>query len=90
MQKQRPPPGATFDKLERDHDGTLDPGELGSRISKRDWAIADPDNDGTLTKDEYLNFVNFAFKRADKDGEGAVDAKELRSRAGRALLHLLR
>ena len=52
--------------------------------------IADPDNDNTLTKDEYLNYVEFAFKRADTDSDGTVDAKEARMHAGRLLLRLLR
>src|SRR5262249_10225393 len=42
----------------------------------QDWAVADPDNDKTLTKDEYLNYVEKVFKRADTDGDGTVDAKE--------------
>jgi Ca2+-binding EF-hand superfamily protein len=82
--------GAVFDKLEVNHTGKLDPAELRGRISMKDWATADPDHDQTLTKDEYLNFVEFAFKRADKDGEGTVDAKEARAPAGRALMRLLR
>ena len=51
---------------------------------------ADPDNDGTLTKDEYLKYVEFAFKRADTNGDGTVDATEARTHAGRVLLRLLR
>ena len=49
--------GAEFDKLDVDHDGTLDRKELKGRISNKDWAAADPDNDKTVSKDEYLNFV---------------------------------
>jgi Ca2+-binding EF-hand superfamily protein len=79
-----------FDKLDADHDGTLNRAELRGRIPEQDWAIADPDNDKTLTKDEYLKYVEFAFKRADKDGDGTVDAKEARTHAGRLLLRLLR
>jgi Ca2+-binding EF-hand superfamily protein len=44
--------GATFDKLDRDHDGTLDKKELGGRIGKDMMADADPDKDGTISKDE--------------------------------------
>ena len=75
---------AVFDQLDKNRDGTLDRAELRRRIPEQDWAIADPDNDKTLTKDEYLNYVEFAFKRADKDGDGTVDAKEARTHAGRA------
>jgi hypothetical protein len=46
--------GALFDKLETDKDGTVTAKELQGRLSKVDLAAADPDKDGTLTKDEYL------------------------------------
>ena len=62
----------------------------GRRIPVQDWKIADPDNDGTLTKDEYLEYVEYPFKRADTDGDGTIDAKEGRTHAGRVLLRLLR
>ena len=59
--------GALFDKLDVNHDGTLDHKELKGRISAADWKIADPDNDKTISRDEYLAFVEVAFKRADTD-----------------------
>jgi Ca2+-binding EF-hand superfamily protein len=80
----------TFDKLDTNHDGTLNWSELRGRIPERDWKIANPDNDKTLTKQEYLNYVEYAFKRADTNGEGTIDAKEARTHAGRVLLRLLR
>ena len=70
-----------FDKLDRDHDGTLDRRGLRGRLSAAEFAAADPDKDGTLSKDEYLKVV-----AADRDNDGTLDEKELRSRAGRALL----
>jgi Ca2+-binding EF-hand superfamily protein len=81
---------SVFDKLDANHDGTLDRPELRGRVPDQDWAIADSDGDKTLTKAEYLNYVEFAFKRADKDGDGTVDAKEARTHAGRLLMRLLR
>ena len=81
---------ALFAKLDRDHDGTLDRRELGGRLSARELAAADPDHDGTLTLDEYLAVVEQRFKAANPDADGTLDAKELQSRAGRALLRLLR
>jgi len=80
---------ALFDKLEVDHDGTLDHKELGGRISAADWKTADPDNDKTISKAEYLAFVEVAFKRADPDNDGTIDAQELKSPAGLALVRLL-
>jgi hypothetical protein len=81
---------AVFDKLDRDHDGTLDKRELAGRLSAKEIAAADPDRDGTLTKDEYLAVIEQRFKAADPDKDGTLDAKELKSAAGRALLRLLR
>jgi Ca2+-binding EF-hand superfamily protein len=81
---------ALFDKLERDKDGTLDKRELAHRLSAKELAAADPDHDGTLTKDEYLAVVAQRFSAADPDHDGTLDAKELRSPAGRALLRLLK
>src|ERR1700721_2828962 len=45
---------AAFDKLERDHDGTLDKHDLTRRLSAAELAAADADHDGTLSKEEYL------------------------------------
>ena len=81
---------ALFDKLEGDHDGTLDKRELARRLSAKELAAADPDHDGTLTKDEYLALVEQRFNAADPDHDGTLDAKELNSPAGRALLRLLK
>jgi hypothetical protein len=81
---------ALFDKLDKDKDGTLDHQELHGRIAAKDWAAADPDNDKTVSKDEYLAFVETAFKAADPDNDTTIDAKELKSPAGRALLRLLK
>jgi Ca2+-binding EF-hand superfamily protein len=81
---------ATFDKLDINHDGTLDAKELHGRISKKDWRTADPDNDKTITKDEYLAYVEALFKQADTNGEGKLEGKELRSPAARKLERLLK
>jgi Ca2+-binding EF-hand superfamily protein len=84
--------GATsvFDKLEKDADGTLDFKEAGRRLSKKEFKEADADHDGTLTKDEYLALVEKRFRAADTDADGTLTAKELHSKAGRALLRLIR
>ena len=76
--------------LDRDHDGTLDLRELRGRLTARELRAADPDRDNTLTKDEYLALVEKRFNAANPDHDGTVDAKELKTRAGRALLRLLR
>lgn len=79
-----------FDKLDRDHDGTLDKRELAGRLSAKELAAADPDHDGTLTKDEYLAVVEQRFNAANPDDDGTLDAKELGTKAGQALVRLLR
>lgn len=81
---------ALFDRLERDKDGTLDKRELTRRLSARELAAADPDHDGTLTRDEFLAVVEQRFAAADPDHDGTLDARELHSRAGQALLRLLK
>ncbi|MBR0774339.1 calcium-binding protein [Bradyrhizobium diazoefficiens] len=81
---------ALFAKLDPDHDGTLDVRELRGRLTAKELAAADPDRDGTLTLDEYLAVVEQRFNAANPDKDGTLDAKELNSRAGRALLRLLR
>ena len=79
-----------FAKLDRDHDGTLDKRELAGRLSAKELAAADPDHDGTLTLDEYLAVVERRFNAANPDKDGTLDAKEMNSRAGKALLRLLK
>lgn len=81
---------AVFDKLDKDKDGTLDKRELRGRLSAKELAAADPDKDGTLTKDEYLAVVEQRFKAADPDNDGTLDAKEFGTKAGKALLRLLK
>jgi Ca2+-binding EF-hand superfamily protein len=71
--------GALFDRLDKDHDGTLDRKELHDRVSAKEFAEADPDHDGTLTKDEYLALVANRFKTTDRDNDGTLDAKELKT-----------
>ena len=81
---------AMFDKLDRDHEGTLSRRELHGRLSAREFTAADTDKDGALSKDEYLSVVEQRFKAADTDNDGTLTRRELRSKAGRQLLLLLR
>jgi Ca2+-binding EF-hand superfamily protein len=78
-----------FDKLDTDKDGTLTIKELQGRLSRKDFAAADPDKDKTLTKDEYLAAVERRFKAADADNDGTLSDAEFHTSAGRALLRLL-
>ena len=60
------------------------------RVSPRDFAEADRDREGTLSKDEYLALVERWFRAPGVDHEGTLTAKELNSPAGRVLLRLLK
>ena len=81
--------GDVFDKLDTDKDGTLDFKELKGRVSHKEFTDADPDNDGTLSKDEYLALVEKRFKAADPDNDGTVSAAEFKTHAGQSLGKLL-
>lgn len=81
--------GATFDRLDTDKDGTVTIKELQGRLSRKAFAVGDPDHDKTLTKDEYLAVVEQRFKAADPDNDGTISEAEFHKPAGRALLRLL-
>jgi hypothetical protein len=69
--------------------GRLIDASSAGRLSAAEFAAADPDKDGTLSKDEYLKVVENRFKAADPDNDATLDERELRSSAGRSLLRLL-
>ncbi|MEI9916968.1 MAG: hypothetical protein WDN29_15505 [Methylovirgula sp.] len=64
--------------------------EAKGRLSKKAFVAADPDKDNSLTKDEYIAMAEKLFKAADLENDGTLDARELRSHAGRALQRLLK
>jgi hypothetical protein len=82
--------GDLFDKLDTDKDGTITVKELQGRLSGKAFSAGDPDNDKTLTKDEYLAIVEKRFKAADADHDGTVSVAEFKTPAGRALARLLK
>jgi hypothetical protein len=43
-----------------------------------------------LTKNEYLAVVEKRFNAANPDRDGTLDSRELRTKAGQALLRLLK
>jgi hypothetical protein len=72
-----------FDELDRNHTGTLSRRQLGRlRLNRKDFAAADLDKSGALTKDEYLALVEKRFMAADADHSGTLSLKEFHSRAG--------
>ena len=81
---------AVFDMIDRDGDGRLTRHELSGRLSVRELRAAASDHDGALNEAEYLALVVARFQTADADADGTLTAAELRSKAGRALLRLLK
>jgi hypothetical protein len=77
------------DRLDRDHCGTLDCRKLRGRLSAGQFASADQDHDGILSRKEYLAPVEMRFATADSDHHGTLDAKELNSATGRAFPRLV-
>jgi Ca2+-binding EF-hand superfamily protein len=63
---------------------------LRGRVNAKDFAAADPDNDGTLDKNEFLALVEKRLNAADPDKDGTIDAKEIKSAGGRSLVQLLK
>lgn len=80
---------ALFDRIDRNRNGVLNKRELGGRVTPQEFAVADANKDGALSKAEYLSVVDNRFRAANPDNDKAIDEKELSSRAGRALLRLL-
>jgi EF hand len=89
LEEARKAASALFDRLDRNRNGVLNKRELGGRVTPQEFAAADPDKSGTLSKAEYLTIVEKRFKAANPDNDGTIDEKELSSRTGRALLRLL-
>jgi Ca2+-binding EF-hand superfamily protein len=87
---------ALFDTLDSDHDGTVTNAELGGRAEVLRQLLPSPNPymsysvEGRMSKDDYLSLTETRFKLADPDNDGTLDAKELDSAAGQALLKLLR
>ena len=82
---------ARFDSLEKDKDGTLDKKEMSStKVDKKTFKKADPDNDGTLSKEEFMSIVKARFEAADPDHDGTVSEAGLKTKAGKALVRLLK
>ena len=52
--------------------------------------MIDTDNDGTVDLKEVEAVASATFDRLEKDGDGTLDAKELNSKAGKALLALIK
>ena len=81
---------ARFDELNPDQDDKLDEREAAPVLPGEAFRTADTDKDGTVSKAEYLAYVERMFNAANPDKDGSLDRAELDSKAGQALLHMLR
>jgi hypothetical protein len=82
--------GAAFDRINTDNDGSVDARELEGRMTATELANEDPDKDGTLDKGEYLAAVDTRFGAVNAKARNFLTCRELRSKAGEALLLLLK
>lgn len=81
---------ARFDELNPDLDDKLDTREAGAFLQGEAFRRADTDGDGTVNKAEYLAYVEKMFELANPDKDGSLDRAELNTKAGQALIKLLR
>ncbi len=79
-----------FDKLDVEKHGKLSHKEIQGRLSRKEFAAADADHDGTLTREEYLSAVEARFKAADANHDGKLTHWDFHTSHGRALARLLR
>lgn len=82
--------GVVFNELMNDSkkDSALDAKELRGRMTPKELKAANPYDDETLDKAEFLAAVAVRFKAANPDKDATIESKELSSIAGQALLRL--
>lgn len=78
-----------FSRIQLSRNGTLDRRELRGRVDAKEFAAADPDKDGTLTKDETSRSWRSASRPSTPTMTAPSRPTKLRTKAGRALLRLL-
>lgn len=88
---------AKFDELNAEHDGTLDRAETAGIMSYSDFTLANTKHDegkaGTLSRDEYMAYVEklFVFANIQDTGkDGTLSERELSSEPGVKLIALLK
>ncbi len=81
---------ARFDELNPDQDDKLDEREAAPVLPGEAFRAADTDKDGTVSKAEYLAYVEQMFNAANPDKDGSLERAELDSKAGQALMKMLR
>ena len=76
-----------FDRLDTNHDGSIDPQELAAVRKGMQARLVDADGDGKVTAAEHAAFVDKMFKMMDADGDGAITEAELKVGRGRQRRH---
>ena len=69
-----------FNSIDSDHDGIVTLYELGTYFARRtsDWAKADTNGDGVVTREEAekVPSLKAIFEKADKNGDGVLRKEE--------------
>ena len=81
---------ARFDELNPDQDDGLEAREATPVLQGAAFREVDTDGNGMVSKAEYLAYVERMFEAANPDKDGSLERAELGTKAGRALLLLLR
>ncbi len=77
---------AQFSRMDRNGDGAVDDADareradqsaMGKRMAGAMRGRIDSNNDGKISKDEFVNAPTMLFDRFDADKNGELDAKEL-------------
>jgi hypothetical protein len=82
-----------FDELKRPGEGALSMDDLRGRISQEDFDAANTTRGNavpTLSRIEFLAWVEKLFKEANTVGEKTLSEQELKTPAGEKLIRLLR
>lgn len=81
--------GDAFDSIDTDHDHIITLYEISVYVAARarDWASADTNGDGVVTREEAEKVPSLAkvFSKADRDGDGVVRKEEYEAFSERAL-----
>lgn len=78
-----------FAEINPDGDTTLESDETKGRLTAKDWKKANKDGDKTLEMDEWLSILRARFKKANPDNDGTLDAAELDTPAGQAVVLMI-
>lgn len=81
---------AHYDELDPKLDDSMDERQAAPALRGAAFHEADTNHDGKLSKAEYLAYAERRFRAANHDTDGTLDHRELNTKAGQALLRLLR